>query len=49
MIIKLNLNSQEKLSIKSSKNIKILKNIVKKEPTYLEKLISNLWSINEKY
>ena len=28
---------------------KILKNIVKKEPTYPEKLISNLWSRNEKY
>ena len=49
MIIKLNINNQENLSIKSSKNIKILKNIVKKEPTYPEKLISNLWSRNEKY
>lgn len=49
MIIKLNINNQENLSIKSSKNIKILKNIVKKETTYPEKLISNLWSRNEKY
>ena len=49
MIIKLNVNNQENLSIKSSKNIKILKNIVKNEPTYPEKLISNLWSRNEKY
>ena len=44
MIIKLNINNQENLSIKSSKNIKILK----KEPTYPEKLISKLWSRNEK-
>ena len=49
MIIKLNINNQENHSIKNINNIKILKNIFKKEPTYPEKLISNLWSRNEKY